>query len=201
MKFKKLLTTLGFSVTTIVACSAQGTIAFGNSVGTPIKIYGASGNPSGHNMTAAEQAQYNIAIGVFYGPAGSQNLTQLAPGLGLIGQTPGVLGSISGNNVLHLFTIPGTSPDGGSVVALEVRLWISVTGEIIARTGVRDVTLSPAAGPGTVIWQGATGTSPNRFNPPAPVPEPSSILLAGVGVSGLFLLRRRRMRQERSEQA
>ena len=67
-----------------------------------------------------------------------------------------------------------------------------------AATDVRLVEMSPTAGPGTVIWQGETGTNPNRFTPltfwnngfggppPPVVPEPSTLALGALG--GLVLL-------------
>jgi len=190
---KKQLLTIAFAAMATVASYAQGTIAFGNSVGTAIRIVGDSVNPASHNMTAADQARNNIAIGVYYGPAGSQELTLLAPGTGVIGTTAGVLASVLGANVLNLFAIPGTSADGGTVVSLQIKAWDTVTGQQYqVNTRPIDVTAGPAAGPATVIWQGATATNPNRFNPLIiTVPEPSVIALGVLGLGGLLLFRRR----------
>jgi len=188
---KKQLFVMAFVAMATVASYAQGTIAFGNSVGTAIKIAGTG--TATHNMTAAEQAQLNLVIGVYYGPAGSQTLTQVAPGTGVIGTTAGVIASILGNNVKDLYSIPGTSADGGTVMSLQIRAWNSQTGadyEINLRP--IDVTLGPAAGPAQVIWQGATGTNPNRFIPLIiTVPEPSTIALGVLGLGSLLLFRRR----------
>lgn len=189
---KKQLLTLAFAAMATVASYAQGTIAFGNSVGTAIRIVGDSVNPANHTMSAADQTRNNIAIGVFYGPSGSTAVAEQAVGTGVIGASAGVLASILGNNVLNLYSIPGSSPDGGTVVALEIRAWNTVTGDVYGRTGVREVTLGPAAGPAQVIWQGATATNPNRFTPLiVTIPEPSTIALGVLGLGGLLLFRRR----------
>jgi hypothetical protein len=188
---KKQLLVIAFVAMATVASYAQGTVAFGNSVGTAIKIEGAG--TAIHNMTAAEQTQYNIVIGLYYGAAGSQTLTLVGPGTGVIGTTAGVMSSLLGNNVLGLYSIPGTSADGGSVVSLQVRAWNGVTGaQYIVNSRPIDVTTGPAAGPAQVIWQGATGTNPNRFIPLiVTVPEPSVIALGVLGLGSLLLFRRR----------
>jgi hypothetical protein len=189
---KKLLLAIAFAAMATVASYAQGTIAFGNSIGTAIKIQGPG--IAIHNITAADQAQYNIAIGVYYGAAGATDLTQVAPGTGVIGTTAGVMASLVGANVLGLYAIPGTSADGGSVVSLQIKAWNTATGEqYVVNSTPRDVTTGPAAGPATVIWQGATATNPNRFIPLiiTIVPEPSTIALGVLGLGSLLLFRRR----------
>jgi len=189
---KKQLLAIAFVAMATVASYAQGTIAFGNSVGTAIKISGTG--TATHNMTAAEQAQFNIVIGVYYGAAGAATLTQVAPGTGVIGTTAGVISTILGNNVKDLYSIPGTSADGGTVASLQIRAWNAATGEQYAvNTRPIDVVLGPAAGPAQVIWQGATGTNPNRFIPLIidVVPEPSTIALGVLGLGSLLLFRRR----------
>jgi hypothetical protein len=188
---KKLLLPL-LLVTVATQAHSQGTIAFGNSVGTAIK-FDSGGGLGLHNMTAAEQAFYNIAFGVCYGPPGTTP-TQLAPGTGVIGTTAGVFASLAGNNVLGLYAIPGTSPDGGTVVSLQIKAWNTVTGqEYMINSTPRDVTLGPAAGPAAVIWQGATATSPNRFLPILfLVPEPSTVILGALGLGSMLVFRRSR---------
>jgi hypothetical protein len=190
---KKLLFTIAFAVMAILASYAQGTIQFANSVGTPIRIQWP--NIALHNLTAAEQATYNIAIGVYYGPAGVQTLTQVAPGTGVIGTTPGVMASIDGNNNLGAYSIPGTSADGGTIVSLQIKAWNTVTGEQYpVNTTPHDIITGPAAGPPTVMWQGATGTSPSRFIPLIiTVPEPSTAVLCVLGLGSLLLFRRRQL--------
>jgi len=90
-------------------------------------------------------------------------------------------------NAPSVFFLPDTNP--GDVVSLQIRAWDSGRGYYGA-TDVRQVTLGPTAGPGTVIWQTATGSNPNRFHPmvinPLVCPEPSTFVLGALG--GVALL-------------
>jgi hypothetical protein len=71
------------------------------------------------------------------------------------------------------YPIAGT--EGGQMVYLQIKAWPAAYGTNwlaalnsfanFAETDIRQVTLDPEAGPGTVIWQSATGTNPNRFYP------------------------------------
>ena len=75
------------------------------------------------------------------------------------------------------YSIPGTT--NGQTVSLQIRGWpasygtnwlearLRATGGggLFGETDVRQVTLDGPTNAGTVIWQSATGTSPNRFRP------------------------------------
>jgi hypothetical protein len=189
---KKQLLAIVLVAMTTVASYAQGTFAFGNSVGTAVKIVG-GGIATARNMSAADQAQWNVGFSVYFGPAGAAaDALTLAPGTGSFGTVAGVLASVEGN-VKDLFAIPGTSADGGTVVSLEIRAVNRATGQVYGSTGVRQVTLGPAAGPAQVIWQGASGTDATRFKPLlVTVPEPSTIALGVLGLGSLLLFRRRK---------
>ncbi len=174
---KKLIIIIAIIGCTLASAVAQGTIAFGNSVAS--RIYTCNDYPGSPARLAA--ALDGFTFGVFFGPAGSSEgaLTQ-APGTATIGATtPGVL-----TGAASVFALPGTEP--GQVVSLQIRGWDS-TGNVLGMTGVRQVTLGPTAGPGTVIWQGASGINPNRFDPLLVcIPEPSTIALGAM--AGMFLL-------------
>ena len=191
---KSLIVTL-LLVGTAVIGHGQGTIYFGNSALTRITIL--SGGATGQNVTAA----MGYVFGAFYGPAGAgKEQLQLAPGLATIGVNDGVL---SGANLV-VFPLPGTAQ--GQVVSLQIRAWQGSfgtdwmaacrAGSYGGETDVRQVTLGPTEGPGSVIWQTATGTNPNRFTPlligvvggPDPcIPEPSTLVLGALGAALLFL--------------
>ncbi len=174
---KKLLFTLGLISCTVASTLAQGTIALGNNVGSRFRILDV---PGGRNITAED----GFSFGVFFGPAGtSAEGLQQAPGSRMIGQsTPGILTDAS------LFTIPGT--EAGQVVSLQIRV-LDSRGQMIGNTDVRQITLAQPLGPGTVIWQGPSGTNPNRFHPIVLLPEPSTIALGALaGVCLLFRARK-----------
>ena len=166
---KKFLLTLGLIGITTFA-DAQGTIAFGNSVLTRITCFVF---PS-RNVTAAD----GFTFGVFYGPAGTYTDLVMAPGTANIGSTPGVM-----VNAPSVFALPGTEP--GQTVSLQIRAW-NDRGWWGA-TKVAQVMLGPTAGPGTVIWQTASGTNSDRFTPMVVcIPEPSTLALGALACA--FLL-------------
>lgn len=172
---KKLLLTLGLIGCTVASALAQGTIAFGNSALTRIKL---CDGQALRNATAAD----GLSISVWFGPAGSSAdaLTQVgAPAA--IGSTPGVM-----VNAPSVFAIPGTEPN--QVVSLQIRA--SSPMGLSMQTKVAQVTLGQTAGPGAVIWQ-TSDTNPNRFTPLGSYcPEPSTLTLGAV--AGIFLVFRAR---------
>jgi hypothetical protein len=185
---KKTLLTLALVALTAVATYAQGTIAFGNSALTRVLFAATPGGATVNFDPAAAAIGGNIQIGVFVN--GSDTPVQ---GLATIGTTAGVM-----INAPSVYAIPGT--DAGQVVSIQIRAWEAGTADwraatkFYGQTDVRQVTLGPTAGPGTVIWQTASGTNPNRFTPliVTAVPEPSTIALAVLGLGSLLLFRRRK---------
>ena len=128
---------------------ADGTIALPNSIGT--------------RFDTACVPNVPLNIGVFLiNPDGSETL--VLP-LASCSATTGLITSPS------ILSIPGT--DAGQIVPLRIRGWSADYGTnwpaamqvAFASTDVRQVTLGPETGPGTVIWQGATGIFPSRFLP------------------------------------
>ena len=170
---KKLLLTIGFIGLTLTSAFAQGTIAFGNSALTRIKVCDANGGT--RNATAADQ----LEIGVWYGSSAG-SLVQ-APGTATIGSTAGVM-----TGAASVYALPGT--EAGQTVSLQIRAWNDRGWS--GQTKVAQVTLGPTAGPGAVIWQTAAGTNPNRFNPLqlplSCIPEPSVFAIGAL--FGAFLL-------------
>lgn len=178
---KTLLIILGLIGCTLTSALSQGTIAFGNNVASLIRTCPDSPGSPARLATAAD----GFSFGVFFGPARSSEGSLIqAPGTATIGATtPGVM-----TGAASVFALPGT--EAGQVVSLQIRAWDS-SGKVLGSTDIRQVTLGPTGGPGTVIWQGASGTNPNRFNPLIVcIPEPSTIALGAM--AGMFLLFRAR---------
>jgi hypothetical protein len=165
-----------------IACSiqAQGTIQLGNSVGTPIRWVGPDGL-AGRTVTLADQ----VYLTIWFANPGEE-LVQAA-----INPIQVVNNGLLGGGSYSVFQLPGT--EGGQTVSLQIRAYQNDPLCQVGATRVAQVTLGPTAGPGTVIWQSATGTNPNRFTALLlyPCPEPSTIALGMLGLAGLFLVRRR----------
>lgn len=174
---KKLLLTLGISALTLTSALAQGTINPLNSVISRVKI--CEGGSTLRNATAADGLRFSI----WFGPARSMagDLAQIG-NEAVIGTTVGVI-----TGWPSLFVIPQAQP--GEAVSLQIRMRNDVG--LYWSTDVRQVTPNTGGGPGTIIWQQASGVSPNRFTPLTfPCPEPSTLALGAL--AGAFLVFRLR---------
>jgi hypothetical protein len=194
---KKQLLTLAFVAAATVASYAQGTITFANTIASRIQL---DADGSGPGAAVAVPGGAALNYGVFWGAAGAaEDALQLNAGaLGAAHQTsPGLVAAGSP------YVIDGALEL--STVSIQIRAWSSsfgrdwqtasrTDGALYGKTDVRQVRLAATAGPGTIIWQSATATAADRFNPftVAPVPEPSTIALAVLGLGSLLLFRRRK---------
>lgn len=173
---KKLIILLALIGCTLASAVAQGTIFFGNSV------LSRAGIPTSDGSVRYLSPADGFTIGAFYGPAGSsKEQLVMAPTTAVIGLYPGIM-----DNVSSVFALPGTEPN--QIVSLQIRAW-NTTG-MYGETKIAQVRLGPTQGPGTVIWQAASGTNPNRFTPLRIVPEPRTIALGAL--AGVLLLFRAR---------
>lgn len=193
---KKLLLTLSLALLVLFAAAvarAEGTISFANGATTRVQFLDLLGGPATAAFPFNVTVYYAETVGEWQGPA--------LP----LGRSVGDTGLFTGPGILQL---PGT--DGGQLVSLQLFAWDATYGDDpyqawlagagTAATDVRQVTLGPPTGPGTVIWQGVGGNDSSRFTPltfwnagiggPAPpvVPEPSTLALGALG--GLMLLLR-----------
>ncbi len=179
----------------------QGTIQFLNSALSKIKYLD---DP----CAALTDAPVGAVVGVFYG-ASPDSLT-LADTTARV-TAPGIF---NGGTV---YALPGTSP--GQTISLKIAGWYNKGGLTPERAAqgpssvgithygesevITTTALGPSAGPGTVVFQGATGTNPNRVKPftilqPALCPEPSTWALVSIGVVALAFRRRRARDQQLS---
>jgi hypothetical protein len=189
---KKLLLTVALVAVTATLSYAQGTVTFQNGTLNRATLI----DPGVSTIQVPTTAGL-INYGLFWGTTAG-NLT-LVPTLGV--NSTASAGIISAANP---FPIPGSTE--GQSVFLQVKGWSAsfgsdwlaastAPGAYFGQTRVVQTTLAPTAGPGTVLWQSASGTAADRFFPLAltlnPVPEPTSFALAGLGAAALLIFRRR----------
>jgi hypothetical protein len=191
---KKTMLTLALVGLSAAATYAQGTIQFLNSGLSPVKYQAAPG-------AAIENVPINIGavVGVYWGRT-ADNLTLQTP-TAKVNTTAGVF------NGGAVYGLTGTAQ--GETVFLKIAGWVNLGGITpdtitggknspgITHYGesgvVQTLALAPTAGPGLVVWQGATGTNPNRAKPFTIelVPEPSVMALGALGLGALLLRRRK----------
>ncbi len=138
-----------------------------------------------------------LYYGIFIGPSADALSDQPAGPLATGSSTaPGRM-----TGVPAVYLLEGTQP--GQIVFAQIRAWDKRFGtdwrtarthdsSYYLETDIRQLEpLGPSSGPGTVIWQGATGTSANRFFamstvPNVDVPEPNAWALLGLGALTLI---------------
>lgn len=186
---KKVILTIALAVTAAVAYG-QGTIQFANSTLTRVRME----DPVGTFVQVPTTANL-INYGVFWSTTQDGTYTLALP---VVGNSTTSAGIIPGGNNYAL-----TGTEASTAYWLYVAGWTAsfgndwqsamTQGTWWGTTDKRQVMLGPAAGPGTVIWQSASGTNPNRFLPLVlhPVPEPSTLAIVGLGMASLLIFRRK----------
>jgi hypothetical protein len=189
---KKTLLTLALVGLSAAATYAQGTIQFLNSAlsrlqyqETPTSAI-TTAVPLGTHVGAYWGTDQAALVGIGRGTlAGPTSLTAA----GGIWPAPGSPGGA-------VYPVAGTQE--GQRVWMKIAAWVG--GDAQAPVGqthygesaVVSVLLGPTAGPGTVMWQGATGAATDRAKPfVIAVPEPSIIALGALGLGALLLRRRK----------
>jgi hypothetical protein len=209
---KKLILTLAIAAVTTLSY-AQGTLQFNNAIGSRFNLTDAAG------QTGLLPTNAPVNFGLFYGHT-SGNLT-LVSVLGAPSPTsPGFMVAPNGT-AFQLATAGGEVTAANEQVFVRVRAWSASFGtdwqaartaylagtpgvmygeagasaNSIVGTEILSELLGAAGGPGSFLWQGTTGTDPNRFTPMTvitAVPEPSTIALGVLGAGALCLLRRKK---------
>lgn len=189
---KKTLITLALVGLSAVATYAQGTVQFANSAlaSSKVKYQESPG-------AAIVDAPVGMVIGLFWGEdaAGSAAITGQGKGtLSLPTTTIVNPGVFAGGTA---YQVPGTAP--------QQRVWLKIAGwdasagnnaggsAHYGESAAISAVLGPATGPGTVVWQGSSGTATDRAKPftIVLVPEPSVIALGALGLGALLLRRRK----------
>jgi hypothetical protein len=178
---KKTLLTLALVAAASVSSFAQGTINPLNGALTRVKIDTDNDGvyeSTDRNATAAD----GLTFSVYWGAAGSAAPENLL-GTMTIGTTDGVMVGLS-----SILAVPNAG-DAGTTISLQVRASNALGWR--GQTDVKQVSLAPSAGPGSVVW-GSSATAA-RFSPLlVTVPEPSTIALGVLGLGSLLLFRRRK---------
>jgi hypothetical protein len=194
---KKTMLTLALVGLSAAATFAQGTIQFLNSGLSPVKFEAVPGS-----VAVNAPQNIGIVIGVWWGTSAASLQLQTPTAKIGTGPTPAD-GVFNGGAV---YSLPGAPV--GSTVSLKISGWVNINGTtpdvITGRADPRithygesavvtTLALAPESGPGTVVWQGATGVNPNRAKPfvIAVVPEPSVMALGALGLGALLLRRRK----------
>jgi len=204
-------------LTTLVACAlvgsalAQGTVTFQSGVGTIKYMDGATAKsvPAGNPAQIPGQGggKLNIAL---YAAAPNTPLSLVGgiPDLSgwliaspIINQIAPLAGGVPGKTISIPASLSGN--DGGLPVQLEVVAWAGdyTTFSAAAAAGAMLAWAGDAKSGGLLSWNQPTGTAqtagviPNGvFNGLvlAPIPEPSTFALAGLGAAALLIFRRRK---------
>jgi len=191
---KKLFLTLAI-VAIAAATQAQGTIQFLNSALSRLLYREITDGP----ITTA--VPVGTHVGAFWGTdaGGAAAIAGMGRGT-LAGPTSltaaGGIWPAPGSPGGPVYPVSGTQE--GQRVWLKIAAWIggdaqSPTGDVrcYGESAVVSVVLGPTAGPGTVVWQSASGTATDRAKPfVICIPEPSVIAIGLLGVGALLLRRR-----------
>jgi hypothetical protein len=214
---KKLLITTAATLIT-VAAFAQGTVFFSNSGFEKVSSGVAGSAASTWAFVPATAGLINY--GLFYGTGATQpgTLTFLGSVSGVNStSTAGVIASpLDGVSSISILGIPGT-------VGNQANVWVQIAGwtasfgtdwaaakaaaattagDYFGQTAVVNALPlgAPVTGPGTPLWQFASGTNPQQFaggfalfsGGGAVTPEPSTMALAGLGMAAMLIFRRRK---------
>ena len=209
---KKVLLTLTLAAT-IASAYGQGSVAFSNGALYRHSIW-QSGFPDAEAQVPVPTTPGLLKYGLWYGVGSAAAVdTSAAPWVIGVNSTvyPGaIVSAVDGTTFLNNVSLgPETSvnesdiwmqiigwsaqyPDWQSARAA----WLDRTPDVLFAT-TEVMNILPLGNPlitGSSIWQGTTTSYPKRFYPLefVPVPEPTTMVLAGLGAVALLVARRRK---------
>jgi hypothetical protein len=193
---KKSLLTVALALLSAADTYAQGTIQFLNDGLSRLEYEAVWGEPIVYAPLGAH-------VGAFWG-------TDAAGASAIVGMGRGTIAGPTATSYVQgvwnwqnsgAATYPVSGTQEGQRVWLKIAAWYngdaqSPTGAIThyGESEPVSVVLGPTAGPGTVVWQSATGTATDLAKPfviTNLVPEPSVVALGAVGLGALLLRRRK----------
>jgi hypothetical protein len=203
---KQIVTTLaGLGLFALATTSyGQGQIQFQNSASTSPITFGAGTGALVGEKEFAPAGTYTF--GLYVGPSTATSFSQLTlidtvanPG-GQTSATSPFAGAFNGGTITGTGNITQSTITlaGGTTYAFEAAGWTTtaggdyltatgVAGAYVGLSGIVDITV--AANPTPVVQGFATGNLPGFSI--QPIPEPSTIILGGLGAAALLAFRRR----------
>jgi hypothetical protein len=197
---KKLLIAVGLAAL-VSSANAQGLINFLNNATTLVTLRDGQGNNLGSTPNVAGQYYFQLFVapagtatdgGAFVGTIYGTN--QASAGRFSGGVNVGVAGAPAGSS--RAILVRGWSASYGADYATALAAWTAGTPGFLGSSAIApNFVLGGFDGTGTIptspAFGGAFGIG-SGFALSAPVPEPSSIALAGLGAASLLLFRRRK---------
>jgi hypothetical protein len=203
LRMKKLLI-LTVLLSATVASFGQGIINWANTSGTLISVDSDGPGPAAAApMAVRAGASTTFNFGLFLAPGGTAAPTGLNdPNWQLV--TAYALNSTAAAGAGRMLN-PGLATSAtyapGTSVSFIVRSWQSVSGSADWAAVQNELLFVGTSGVGSAILGGGALPTPSAFGSGAgfiggftvnPVPEPSSMVLAGLGAASLLLFRRRK---------
>jgi len=208
MKIKSLLVGLA-SVGVAVSAFSQGQVNFANGSISLVQVdIGTAGNP---NIVNAPASVYGTRVQLYYAVGSAPVASSLANNFDTTGWTTvGNLGTATASNGrFSVGTTTFATVTGGTSVWLEAIAWTGTSGTLATAVTTLSAALQGASTEvgSSGVWSQVLGdpnaTPPGTPTPTAgplnalgnivlrPVPEPSTIALAGLGAASLLLFRRK----------
>jgi len=217
---KKLILTSALCSLSALAAFGQGALAFENAAstssdrhpvyapqtdgtgGTMIVGQSALGGPTGTTVYEGALLGSSYDFALFAAPtgAGSNAMTLIVSAVfrtsasgglpqGLITATSGTVPGVAAGSSAD-FQLRAWSTEGGNITTWSAAVAAFNSGDPLAQIGWTPIIASAPLGGGPTITPNATGW--NSFSLIEPVPEPTTLALAGLGAAGLLLFRRRK---------
>jgi len=194
---KKIIITGLLAVCASVGASAQGVIFFDNQANTNVAIINASSSGGVFKNGAPDAENFNLQL---FGGSSSSNMVLLATLLSSDGSA--ITGAAAGapgqwiDGIGNSYVVPGVAAGGTGF--FDVQVWDGPYGSYAAalsgKTGFGGDSgvFQNGVGGGPIPTPDLTGLPSFSLVSLAPVPEPTTLALCGLGAASLLLFRRKK---------